>query len=147
MDSFYELDRDALAASIARAEHLLFRFVTVSPRLFVDFRSDGEVGPGVHVLRAARTLFERIATIREARPELPLPERLLVVEVPARVRGLKRIGAFPAIRDRLVEMDAFDQAMELHLAYEQLQAFEREEIRQAITGDGYRTLWTSTREP
>jgi hypothetical protein len=140
-DSSYDIDRAALAASIASADHLLFRFATVESRLFVDFRVEGATDPGIHVLPPVKSLAERVASIRRARPQLPLPDRLFVIAVPARVRGLDRIGALDAIRERLAQLDAFDQLAELELAYEQLLAFEREEIRRAITGEGYRTLW------
>ena len=141
-DSYFDIDREALAESIATAEHLLFRFATVASRLFVDFRAEGSAQPGVHVLPPVNSLAERVASIRRARPELPLPERLYVIAVPARVRGLERIGALDAIRRRLARINAFPQLTELALAYEQLLAFEREEIRRAITGEGYRTLWS-----
>lgn len=143
-DSYFDIDREALAQSIATADHLLFRFATVASRLFVDFRADGSAHPGIHVLPPVKSLAERVASIRRARPELPLPDRLYVVAVPARVRGLERIGALDAIRDRLAQLDAYDQLTELELAYEQLLAFEREEIRRAISGEGYRTLWSRT---
>jgi len=146
MDSYFDLDREALAASIAGTDHLLFRFATVSPRVFVDFRSEGEVGPVVHVLPPAGSLVERLVSIREARPELPLPDRLMLIAAPARVRGLERMGALDAIRDRLAGLDACDQRIELDLACEPLQALEREEMRRAITGEGYRTVWTSAPE-
>lgn len=141
-DSYFDIDREALAESIATADHLLFRFATVAARLFVDFRAEGTAEPGVHVLPPVDSLAERVASIRRARPGLPLPDRLYVIAVPARVRGLDRIGALEAIRERLARLDAFTQLTELELAYEQLLAFEREEIRRAITGEGYRTLWS-----
>lgn len=141
-DSYFDIDREALARSIATADHLLFRFATIESRLFVDFRAEGNADPGIHVLPPVKSLAKRVTSIRRARPELPLPERLYVVGVPARVRGLERIGAIEAIRNRLAQLDAFDQLTELDLAYEQLLAFEREEIRRAITGEGYRTLWS-----
>lgn len=141
-DSYFDIDREALSRSIATAEHLLFRFATIESRLFVDFRAEGSADPGIHVLPPVKSLAERVASIRRARPELPLPERLYVIGVPARVRGLERIGALDAIQNRLAQLDAFAQLTELDLAYEQLLAFEREEIRRAISGEGYRTLWS-----
>ena len=143
-DSYSGIDREALARSIAEADHLLFRFATVEARLFVDFRVAADLEPGVHVLPPVNSLAERVASIRRARPQAPPPNRLFVIAVPARVRGLERTGALDAIRRRLAQLEAFPQVTDLELAYEQLLAFEREEIRRAITGDGYRTLWSRT---
>jgi hypothetical protein len=143
-DSYSHINREALARSIAEADHLLFRFATVASRLFVDFRVGADLEPGIHVLPPVNSLAERVASIRRVRPQAPLPDRLYVIAIPARVRGLDRTGALDAIRRRLAQLEAFTQVTELELAYEQLLAFEREEIRRAITGDGYRTLWART---
>jgi hypothetical protein len=143
MDQAFPIDPEALLESISRSEHALFRFATVSPRLFVDFRESEEVGPGVHVLPPASSLIERIGTIREVRPDLPMPERLLVVAWPLRVGGLERLGVVPLVRDRLADLEAYDQMRELDLAFEALLSWELVELNQAVTGEGYRTLWSS----
>ncbi len=141
MDSAYEVDLDALLRAVRTGDHLIVRFATIAQRLLMDFRTRPGEGPGMHLLPAANTLQERLASITAARPHFPRPERLFVIAWPLRVGGLERMGFLEAARQRLAALDAFDQVRALDAAYHGLLAEEREEIRRAISGDGYRTLW------
>ena len=60
---------------------------------------------------------------------------------PLRVAALERLGVLETIRDRLAQMDAFDALSELDEAHTRLLRLERQEVRRAITGEGYHTLW------
>ena len=71
MDSAYEVDIEGLLQSVREADHVIVRFATVSQRLFVDFRTTPQQGPGVFVLPLAESLQERLASIAAARPHLP----------------------------------------------------------------------------
>lgn len=144
MDSSYEIDRVALATAIAERDHLIFRFATISLRLFVDFRVSDVDGPAVFVLPPAGSVKERMASIREVRPALPRPERLNVVAWPLRVGGLERLGIVEEVRRRLAGLDAFEALSRLDDALGELRAMEADEERRAISGDGYETLWASS---
>ena len=61
---------------------------------------------------------------------------------PFRVRSLERLGVNDLVRERFAALDALEAIGELSEAQEELVRIEREELRRAITGDGYRTLWT-----
>ena len=141
MDSAYEVDLDGLLRAVRRSDHVIVRFATLAERLFVDFRTRPEEGPGVFVLPLANTIQERLATIAAARPHFPRPERLHVMAWPLRVAGLERLGFLDAARQRLAGMDAFEQVRELDGAYRHLVRAEDLELRSSITGEGYRTLW------
>ena len=141
MDGGPGSDVDAVRAMLRECDHALMRFETVAHRLFVDFRSSSEVEPAVHVLEPARSFRERIATIRRARPALPVPAELQVVGWSLRVRSLDRLGILEVVRDRFARDRSSEASRQLNEAIDQLEALEREEFRCAITGDGYRTLW------
>lgn len=141
MDTSYPIDLGALFDAVRTHDHLIFRFSTVDERLFVDFRAVGEVDPAALVLPPADNVRQRLASIAAARPGLPRPERLYVVAWPLRVRGLDRLGVLAAIRERLADLDAFAALAALDAAFARLEAAEREELRRAIVGEGYRTLW------
>lgn len=145
MDSAYEVDRDALLIAIGSQDHLIFRFTSVQQRLLVDFRSNEQTGPGVHLLPPVRSMRERVASIRDARPDFPRPEQLFVVGWPLRVGALERLDVLQPIRDRLAGLDAFEQLAALDQAYEELLRAERDEQRRAVTGEGYRTIWPPER--
>ena len=58
------------------------------------------------------------------------------------MRSLERLGMHDVVRERFASLDALEAITELNEAQEELLRLEREELRRAITGDGYRTLWT-----
>ena len=141
MDSAYDIDLEGLLRTVRRTDHVIVRFATVAQRLFIDFRTREEDGPGVFVLPPADSIHERMASIAAARPHFPRPERLYVMAWPLRVGSLERLGFIEAARQRLAAMDAFAQVRDLDRAFRELERAERDEVRRAIMGDGYRTLW------
>lgn len=145
MDSSYHVDRDALLAAVRERDHLVFRFSTITERLFIDFRTIPEEGPAAAVLPAATSMRERMATIRQARPQFPRPKRVNVVAWPLRVGALERLGIMVEIRTRLADLDGFGALRALDEAFAALQHAEEEEMRRAITGEGYQTLWEPAR--
>ena len=145
MDGSRELNLDALRHSLATAGHLLFRFGPLTERLFIDFRSTDTAGPGVFILDQASSFTDRVASIKQLRPDFPDIERLQVVSWPLPVAALGRLGVIEAARSRLAGMDAFDALRQLDDAYAQLVRLEHDELRRAITGEGYHTLWPSAR--
>ncbi|MFA7249915.1 MAG: hypothetical protein WC273_09835 [Dehalococcoidia bacterium] len=141
MDSAYEVDLDGLLRTVRASDHVIVRFSTLAQRLLIDFRTSAEEGPGVFVLPAAQTMQERLASIAAARPNFPRPERLYVMAWPLGVSALGRLGFIEAVRHRLAGMDAFAQVRALERAFHDLQRAEQDELRHAITGKGYRTIW------
>ena len=141
MDSSYDVDLDGLLRTVQRSDHVIVRFSTLAQRLFVDFRTREGEGPGVFVLPVADSMQQRLATIASARPHFPRPEKLYVMAWPLRVAALERLGFIEATRQRLASMDAFDQLRDLDRVFRELQRAEQDELRHAITGEGYRTIW------
>ena len=142
MEHRFEVDLSGLRRSLRTADHVLLRFEPFPQRLLIDFRDSAERGPGACVLPQARTIAERVASVEKARPGLPPLKRLRVVIWPFRVRSLERLGLNDLVRERFASLDALEAITELHEAHETLLGIEREEMRRAITGDGYRTLWS-----
>ena len=66
-----------------------------------------------------------------------------VVAWPLRVGALRRLGVIDAIRTRLGDLDAFDALAQLDRVVAELERSEDRELRRAVTGEGYRTLWTA----
>ena len=143
MDDSYHVDQGALRAAVRERDHLVFRFSTIPQRLFLDFRTSAEDGPGVFALPPASSIRERMTSMREVRPNFPRPERVNVVAWPLRVSGLRRLGVIEEIRARLADLDAFEARAELDRVVDELERSEELETHRAITGEGYRTLWTA----
>ena len=66
-----------------------------------------------------------------------------MVSWPLRVSALERLGVLQAARERLADADAFEAIRQLDRTVDSLQRMERDEIRRAITGEGYHTLWSA----
>jgi hypothetical protein len=143
VDGTNSFNLDDVRDVISAQDHALLRFATLSQRLFLDFRGSEEIEPAVHVLPPVNSLRERIATIRRARPALPIPGELRVIGWPLRVGSLERLGVLDVIRGRFAADGASEALRQLADAIDQLERAERDELRRAITGDGYRTLWPS----
>lgn len=141
MDGTFPLDLDALRDSVNSSEHLLLRFTPIPERLFLDFRTSGENGPAIALLPQVTSFRERLATIKRVRPDFDQPEKLFVVSWPLRIGSLERLGVLEMARARLADLQAADAIRELDRAYERLLELEREELKRAISGDGYHTIW------
>ncbi|MGE3961613.1 MAG: hypothetical protein AB7F65_08040 [Dehalococcoidia bacterium] len=147
MDDSYHVDQGALRAAVRERDHLVFRFSSIPQRLFVDFRTEmtnGSPGvPGVFALPPAASIRERMTSIREVRPDYARPERVNVVAWPLRVGALRRLEVVGEIRTRLGDLDAFEALNRLDAVLAELERAEERELRRAVTGEGYRTLWTA----
>lgn len=141
MDGGPASDVAAVLDTLRHNDHALLRFETVPHRLLIDFRSSSEAEAAVHLLEPVRSLRERIATIRRARPTLPVPTELQIVGWSLRIGSLERTGALEIVRQRFVDDGAQEALRQLEQAVTQLDGLERDEFRRAITGEGYRTLW------
>ena len=146
VDGPIDFDIEQLKSSLRSVDHALIRLtpVGITERLLVDFRTNDSTGPGVCLLPDVNSLAERLKTIEQARPGFPVPERMHVITWPLRVAALERLGVLETIRDRLAQMDAFDALNELDEAHGRLLRLEHQEVRRAITGEGYHTLWPAT---
>ena len=148
MDGPTGFDVEQLNAALRATDHALFRLTPagVGPRLLVDFRTNERAGCAAVLLPEVRSLAERLNTIQKARPELPLLERVHLITWPLRVEALERLGVLGTVRERFASMDAFDAMRQLDEAYRELLRLQRDELRRAVTGDGYRTLWPPVKQ-
>lgn len=145
MDGNRTFDLDELRVALEERDHLLMRFETITLRLFVDFRSSSEADPAVLVLQPVNSFRERLISIRRGRPEFPVPEQLQVATWPLRIGSIERLGLLDTIRGRLAADGASEALRQLGDAVQELEEAERDEVRRAISGEGYRTLWPAPR--
>lgn len=145
MDGHPRFNVEQLHESLLTVDHALIRLTPIiTQRLLVDFRSNEQNGPAVVILPEVRSLQERLASIEQARPGFPRPERINVIMWPLRVDALERLGVLDVLRDRFAQLDAFDALRQLDDAFAELLRLERAEYRRAIMGEGYETLWSRT---
>lgn len=141
MDMDFPIDLDEVLSIIDTSEVVVVRFSTVGKRLLLDFRTSPSDRPMVRLVRRVRNAEERFRDLKRMRPGLVLPDQIISFHWPKEVAGLERLG----ILERIIrKCDATGHAGmdgECHDVVEELKSLERQELVNAVTGEGYRTLW------
>lgn len=144
MDNDYSVDLDELAGTIAATDVVTMRFITVGHRLLLDFRSTGVDGPMVRVVDPVRSIRERYESLRQLRPRFDLPERIVSVSWPRYVRSLAASPVWETVVDRVAASGDQASMQATGATLQQLLRLETEHQREAITGPGFRTLWSAS---
>lgn len=141
MDTEYELDYEAIIATVRDADVIAFRFVTVPDRLLIDNRYTEADPPMVKLVPRAASARERFKSLKILRPRFRLPEKITAIWWPRYVQGLVDSGVWAAIVQRIVDNGYPDAAQECDALLAELRTMERAELHRAIEGEGYQTLW------
>ena len=89
----------------------------------------------------ARSIADRLRTIKRMRPALPRPQDILAVPWVGYVDAMKTLGLWGKVLGR-IEQTGFPGALEdAENAFNELVRMERRELAQLIMGDQYETLW------
>lgn len=144
MDNDFSIDLSDIAETIRSSDLIAMRFVSLGQRLLLDFRSSEIDGPMVRVVPPVRSVEERYETLKRLRPRFDAPGKIHALWWPRYTRSLKTTGVWDEVMQRVTEAGHPDAVRRAWEALEQLIAAEDEAQRQAIRGDGYRTLWTAT---
>lgn len=136
------LNLSELIEAIAQEEVLIVRFQNFEERLLLDMRLGEDEQPLVRMVGPVSSAEERYAELRQIRPEVALPERIMVVPWPRSFSEMQRLGLWDEISSRILKV-AGDSATaltrELRTDIERLEMLELAAI---IRGDiGYETLW------
>jgi hypothetical protein len=145
MDNEYFLDRDAILRTVATADVMAFRFVTVPMRLLVDFRVSETDGPMLKIVPKVDSAEERFKSLKALRPRFKLPKKISAIWWPRHVQSLRDTGIWSAMVERLADTGHPAIAEECDDVFDELLRMERLEIVNAIGGEGYRTLWPARR--
>lgn len=144
MDTDYPVDIRAVLKVIDSAEVIIFRFVTIPQRLLFDTRHNEMEGPLLKLVPRATSLEERFRAIKQIRPRFRLPEKISAVWWPKYIHSLADCGPWDHILHRIGSCgypQIADRAAEV---FREMEAKERAEIYNAITGAGYHSLWQRT---
>ncbi len=141
MDNDFFLDYEEILKTIRTAEVLTFRFVIVNERLLIDNRSSEIDPPLVKLVPRATSVEERFRSLKKLRPRFRLPERISAIWWPKFVESLVQRGIWDAIVQRIVDTGFSEAAGQCDGVLQELRALERQELRNAILGEGYQALW------
>lgn len=145
MDNEYHLDFDQILSTIRTADVVAFRFVTVPMRLLIDNRSNELDPPMVKLVPRVTSAEERFKSLKMLRPRFKLPNKISAIWWPRYISSLEDSGVWGAVAKRIGDA-GFDEALaECASVLAELKRMEREEMTNAIAGEGYRTLWPATR--
>ena len=141
MDNDFFLDYDKIIKTVQTAEVLTFRFVIVSQRLLIDNRSSEIDPPLVRLVPRATSIEDRFRSLKELRPRFRLPEKISAIWWPKYVEGLVSHGIWVAMVERIMDAGFSEAARECDGVLQELRALERQEVRNALLGEGYQALW------
>lgn len=141
-DNDYSVDLDELKRHIDSVDVVCIFFPILRQTLVIDSRTTELDPPLVRLAPMVQNSQERIAWIEEIRPRLGRPESLVLTPWPKGVAMFESSGILEAVASHLDHL-GFPQAREALLdAYGELLDAEREDLRSAIVGDNYRTVWS-----
>ena len=141
MDNDFSLDHEEIIKTIKSAEVLTFRFVVVGERLLFDTRSSEIDPPLVKLVPRATSVSGRFRALKELRPRFKLPKKISAIWWPKSIESMVKTGIWGAIVERIDRAGFSQAAEECGGVLEELRASERKELRNALTGEGYQSLW------
>ena len=145
MDNDYSVDLGDIVSTIRSHDVLVVRFVAAGQRLLLDFRATELDGPLVKVVQPVRSVEERYRELRQIRPRLDLPEKIVAIWWPRFITSLRTTGVWDEVMRRVSDSGHADAVRRAEDALNELIAVEVAHQRAAITGEGFKTLWSAAR--
>lgn len=141
MDSDFRIDIGEVYRAIDGGEIIALYFPLLRKTLLMDTRTTPLDGPMIKVVPMASSPEERYRELVRMRPRLPKPESINIVPWPKFVQSLVRTDVWDHIVRHYIEIGPPDIVRQCEACLAELRQIEREELRRAITGENYETLW------
>ena len=136
------LNLSELIDAIAQEDVLIVRFQNFEERLLLDMRLGEDEQPLVRMVGPVSSAEERYAELREIRPEVALPERIMVVPWPRSFSEMERLGLWDEISARIMRVAGDSGTSLIGGLHTEINRLEMLELAAIIRGDiGYETLW------
>lgn len=145
IDGGYDIDLDAVLQNIREAEVVTLHFPIIRQTLLIDTRCTEQDGPLVRVMPMVNNTEERFATLRALRPGLPRPQSITMIPWAHTIASLDRAGVWSCVLARLEECGTVTTLHAARRTLRQLRSLELAELREAIVGRAYRTVWSRDR--
>ena len=141
MDFGYGSGVSGVFKFIENAEVMAVFFPKFGHSVVIDERIQESDPPLVRVVPMARSIADRLRSIKRMRPGLPRPRDIVAVPWVGYVEAMQSSGLWNKIIDR-IEESGYAEALEAaDKAFDELVRMERKELAQLIIGDQYETLW------
>ncbi|MGQ9571757.1 MAG: hypothetical protein ACUVV3_00995 [Dehalococcoidia bacterium] len=145
MDNDFGIDIDSILNVIDKADVITVRFLILPQRLLIDARCSESEGPLIKLVPRAASLEDRFKSIKELRPRFRLPEKITAIWWPKHVEELISCGIWDRIVQRLTSVGFPEMAEQCQQVLEELVRQEKQEILNAVAGQGYQCLWERPR--
>ena len=145
MDFGYGNGVDGGFKFVENAEVMAVFFPKFGQSVVIDVRAKEGEPPLVKVVPMARSIADRLRTIKRMRPALPRPQDILAVPWVGYVGALKTSGLWGKVVARIEATGYAEAVEELEKAFDELIRLERRELAQLIVGEQYETLWARQR--
>jgi hypothetical protein len=141
LDADYRIDVSEVNRNIDVAEVVALYFPMLRKTLLMDVRTNDVDGPLIRVVPMAKTPEERFQSLLKMRPRFGKPDSITLIPWPKFVRSLAELGIWDHIVRRYAELGSPEMVRECERCYAQLAKYEGDEVRNAITGENYETIW------
>ena len=141
LDSDYRIDVSEVTRNIDAAEVVALYFPLVRKTLLMDMRTNDIDGAMIRVVPMANTPEERFQSLLKMRPRFRKPDSITIIPWPKYVPSLVDLGVWDHIVRRFADTGSPEIVRECDRCYAELAKLEREEVRRAITGENYETMW------
>jgi hypothetical protein len=144
MDNDYAINLDEIMRTIEQADVLRIRFLLLDKRLLIDNRFNEFEGPLIKIVPRAGSSEESFRNLKRLRPRFPLPDRMTAIWWPKYINTLRTSGVWDCVIRRVAESGYQDSIDQCETVLQELLELERTEVRNAIAGKGYQTIWQRT---
>ncbi len=144
MDNDFRIDIPEIVSTLRTSDVVVMRFVVVSERLLLDFRASELDGPMVKLVPGVKSVEERYRALRRLRPRFADPPKVAAIFWPRFVASLRSTGVWDAVLERVSGSGHRASVRSAAAALDELIALERARQREAIAGEGFRTLWSAS---
>lgn len=137
------IDLEEVAKVVDGCDVFTIGFRTFPERLIVDTRETEDVGPLAQVVGPVSSVEERFHWLGRERPAFGVPEQFSFFVWPHSLEFLESCGLGQSIRDRVKASERPEVARMVDGAMAELRRLERTSLQQALSGEGYHSLWPS----
>ena len=141
LDTDYRIDVSEVNRNIDVADVIALYFPLLRKTLLMDMRTNDVDGPLIKVVPMANTPEERFQSLLKMRPRFGRPDSITIIPWPKYAASLVDLGIWDHIVRRYAEAGSPQNVRECDRCYAQVTKLEREELRRAITGEQYETIW------
>jgi len=139
------VDLQEIFSNIESAEVICLHFPYLRKTLLVDPRSDVEDPPLVQLVPMAKSVDERLRSLRRLRPRFTQPEKITFVPWPRYIESLTNLGVWDKLIGRVASGDHPKLARNFDRVLAELRQLETTEFAAAITGNQYHTIWEAAK--